>query len=86
MLSSLDTNLRVAFITVLVQVLRVFGEPISAYCDGYKRRNQIASVEEEVDGVLHIRINYYVEGPLAKGSVFVEVGSALQCPCIFFPS
>lgn len=57
------------------EVIDYLGEPITGHgTSGSRRRRQIVNSHNFlVDGVKHMRIQFYINGPYRKGTVHVEV-------------
>jgi import inner membrane translocase subunit TIM21 len=57
------------------QVRDAVGEPMKAYGEMNRRgrRRFVRHAEYEVDGVKRMKVQFYVEGPQNKGTVFVDV-------------
>lgn len=57
------------------EVTSVFGLPLKGYGEmtRRKRRRHVSHFEYEKDGVMHMRVKFYIEGPDKKGTVHCEV-------------
>ncbi|KAK7505276.1 hypothetical protein BaRGS_00003438 [Batillaria attramentaria] len=58
-----------------MEVTAALGEPIKGYGETTRRgrRRHVSHTEFEVNGVPHMRMRFYVEGPYRKATVHVEV-------------
>lgn len=58
-----------------IQVTAALGEPIKGYGETTRRgrRRYISHTEFEVNGVPHMRLKFYIEGPYGKATVHAEM-------------
>lgn len=56
------------------EVVDTFGEPMKAFGEMTRRgrRRYVSNVEYEKEGVKHMRMKFYLEGPHRKGTVHLE--------------
>lgn len=57
------------------QVIDNFGEPLKGYGEMTRRgrRRHVSHLEYDKEGVKHMRMKFYIEGPIRKGTVNLEV-------------
>ncbi|XP_043491543.1 mitochondrial import inner membrane translocase subunit Tim21 [Polistes fuscatus] len=54
------------------KVLDALGEPIKVYGEGRRRRNHFSHGLYEKDGIVYLKLRFYMEGIRRKGIVYVE--------------
>ncbi len=58
-----------------MQIIEELGEPIKGFGETTRRgrRRHVSHLEYEQDGVKHMRMKFYIQGPKRKGTVQLEV-------------
>lgn len=54
------------------KVLDALGEPIKVYGEGKRRRNHFSHGLYEKDGIVYLKLRFYMEGIRRRGIVYVE--------------